>query len=173
MAQQGFNIDDFKANFQDLARAYTFMVMIEMPFDTSFNTEQTKYLVNSTTIPSSTIEEIEINWQGNVFPVGGTHTFADWTVTFRLDRNANLRNDFLEWHKRIHNPETNIHGIPSEYMQDEEIWQLDAQGEVIKKMQLVNAWPSEIGEISLDYGTKEFVTFDVTFKYLYYKLMVV
>jgi hypothetical protein len=120
-------------------------------------------------MPESTIDPIEVNWQGVIFPLGSTHTFADWTATFRLDNAAQLRKDFLGWQNLIHNPETNVHGSPIDYMADQEIWLLNTQGETMMKMQLVSAWPTVVGELTLDYSAKEIQTFDVTFRYMYHR----
>jgi len=170
MTIQGFNIDDFKANFEDLARQYTFMIMINFPstVSSSLGTDRIKYLVNSTTMPASTIEATETHWQGHVFPLGANQTFSDWTITFKLDKNAQLRKDFVEWHRIVHDPETNIHGTPIEYMADQEIWNLNPSGEIVEKLKLVSAWPTTIGELTLDYSANEIQTFEVTWRYLYH-----
>jgi len=164
---EGFNIDDFKANWQDLARVYTFMIMLDIPGG-SLGTDRIKYLVQSSTMPPSTITPIEVHWQGNVFPLGSTQEFSDWIVTFRVDKGAEIRKEFIAWQKSVHDPETNIHGSPGDYMQDQEIWSLNPQGEVIEKLKLVNAWPTTVGELTLDYSSKEVQTFDVTWRYLYH-----
>ncbi len=166
MAIAGFTIDDFFAEYQDLSRAYLFMIMVTNPAGSS--PEKTKYLVQSSSMPPTTITPIDINWQGTVFPVGSTQEFADWTVTFRLDNPGQIRRDFNEWMRRVHDPVTNIHGSPRDYMHDQEVWKLNPQGNITDRIKLVNAWPTTVGELSLDYGTKEIHTFDVTFRYLYH-----
>jgi hypothetical protein len=119
-------------------------------------------------MPVSSIEPQEIKWQGQTFPIGSTQTFSDWTVTFRLDAAARLRKDFNRWMRFIHDPVTNIHGIPNFYMIDQEVWHLNTQGFVINRLKLVNAFPTSVGELSLDYSATEPATFDVTFRYLYH-----
>lgn len=167
MPVNGFDINAFKANYQDLARQYTFMIFINFP-NNEMNSDTVKYLVQSSTMPASEIEPIETNWQGHVFPLGSKQTFTDWTVTFKMDDAAKLRRSFLSWHTLIHDPETNIHGSPMDYMVDQEIWNLNPSGDPIMKMKLVNAWPTTIGEVTLDYTANEVQTFDVTWRYLYH-----
>ncbi len=171
MAVKGFNIDDFKSNYQDLSRQYLFMIMVNFPgvAGAQFNADNTKYLISSSSMPTSTITEAEVNWQGMIYPLGTTQEFEDWTVTFRLDSAAQLRRDFLNWHRAIHNPVTNVHGSPPDYMADQEIWLLDTQGNIVMQMRLVSAWPTSIGELTLDYSAKEISTFDVTWKYVYHE----
>jgi hypothetical protein len=63
MAVNGFNINDFKANYQDLARQYLFMIMVNYPGGAGavLGTDRTKFLVQSSTMPESTIDPIEVN----------------------------------------------------------------------------------------------------------------
>jgi len=68
----------------------------------------------------------------------------------------------------IHDPVTNAHGNPSEYMLDQEVWLLDGAGTTTKKIKLVNAWPVTLGEIGLDYSSKETQEFAVTLSYMYH-----
>ena len=56
-------------------------------------------------------------------------------------------------------------------MVDQEVWHLNAQGDPIMKYKLISAWPNTIGEMSLDYSSKEVATFDVTLKYLRYEIL--
>jgi hypothetical protein len=59
MAINGFNINEFRSNYQDLARSYTFMIMLNNPFGV-LTTDTMKYLVNASSMPGSTIEAGEI-----------------------------------------------------------------------------------------------------------------
>ena len=167
MAEHGFKIDEFKAQYQDLARQYLFLVKIDSPYG-FIGTDNAKFLVESSSLPESTIDPIEINWQGMVFPVGSTQTYSDWTVTFRLDNAADIRRDFLRWMKKVHDPQSNIHGSPTDYMRDQTVEHLNPKGEIIQTIKLRNAWPTSVGALDLSYDTKEISTFDVTFRYLYH-----
>jgi hypothetical protein len=61
MTIQGFNINAFKAQYQDLARGYTFLVLITMPSGIStLGTDRIKYLVSTSSMPVSSIEPQEI-----------------------------------------------------------------------------------------------------------------
>jgi hypothetical protein len=60
MAVNGFDIDSFISNFGDHAKSYTFMILLNNPYG-SIGTDRSKYLVNSSSIPSSTIDPIEDN----------------------------------------------------------------------------------------------------------------
>jgi len=55
----GFNIDAFRATHADLARQYTFVVLLNNPYG-SLGTESTKFLVTASSMPGSTIDKVEI-----------------------------------------------------------------------------------------------------------------
>lgn len=164
----GFDINSFLANFNNGAKQYLFYIFINNPFG-RLGTESTAYLVRSSSLPEGTIDVIEADWQGSKYRIGSTHTFGEWTVTFNVDVPALVHTDFEEWQRNIHDPETNTHGDPGLYLADQRIWLLDGEGNMVKEKMLVGAWPSTVGEVTLDYSAKELAQFDVTFTYQFYK----
>jgi hypothetical protein len=163
----GFNLDDFKSNFETGARAYLFYVRPVFPNALGF-TAQATYLVKSATLPASTLEEIPVNWQGADYKIAGKRTFAPWAITFIVDKQALIQKYFLDWMNNILDPTTNIHGMPGQYFQTQEVWLLGNSGQPILKYQLKYAWPQEVGAVSLDYATNDLATFDVNFSYQYH-----
>lgn len=163
----GFNLDGFIGENADFARGYTFYITLaNAPYVAS---EKQKYLVRSSTLPASTITAAEVNWQGNVYKIGTTQEFAEWTVTYTCDWLDDIRRNYELWVKDIHNVQNNFHGDPKAYMADVELAHLSHQdGQSIMKYKLIKAWPSLVGEMTLDYASKEVATFDVTFTYQYH-----
>ena len=161
----GFNLDSMIGAYKDFARGYLFYARVNSPVAIDSNHP---YLVNSTSLPTQTIEAIPTNWQGNEYKIAGTNTFAELSITFKADIGQGLRTSFLNWMQKIHDPVSNVHGTPSEYFGSVDLTQLNIDGDGIMSYSLVNAWPSAVGEIGLDYGSKEFSTFDVTFTYQYH-----
>ena len=162
----GFNLDSMVGKYKDFARGYLFYAKVTGKGGT-FDKDH-PYLVNSTTLPAQSIEPITTNWQGNEYKIGGTNTFSDFTISFKSDTNQSLRTSFLQWMKLIHDPSSNVHGKPMDYFGQVDLTQLDVEGKPIMSYSLINAWPSGVGEVTLDYGTKELSTFDVTFSYQYH-----
>lgn len=161
MAQ--IDINSFVQNVQNVARQYLFMIYLS---GTSFPGNY-QYLVSSTTMPPLTVDPLEVNWQGQVIKYGTTHTWDDWTVTFKVDSNADIHKRFVEWSNRIHNPETGVNFPPASYMANQRVQMIDGTGSPIREFKLMLAWPQSVGEITLDYSAKETATFDVTFSYQY------
>ena len=162
-----FSVDAFKANFANAARNYLFYVELNMP-GASITKTKSMYLVRSSKIPSKQIEKKEIAWQGYKMPYGGVSTHDDWTVTFMVDPQAAIHKALVDWSNLVHNPATNIHGLPAQYMMDQRIPLLtptDGRNS-ITEVRLFGAWPQSIGEIALDYENTDIAKFDVTFSYV-------
>ena len=172
MAVQGFRIDDFVANFEytNISKASQFIIEVEFPsgIGNEIDPRQRKYMVTASSIPGTGIEPIEINWQGLLFPIASNRTFPEWSITFRMDSAGKLRKAYQQWFDMMHNPETNERSSPVNYMiPQQDVWNVNMNGEKADKIMLFHAFPTNIGEISLDYSSNEPETFDVTYRYLY------
>jgi len=168
MAITGFDLNAFKSNFQGGARAYLFMYAPNTPT----TVDSYKYLVRSTSLPETTLEEIMVNWQGLDYKMSGKQTFTDWTITFNVDKTYNLRKDFEDWIGLAHQiADVHKYGSPSEYMRDQTLILLDYDGSEISQFTLVDAWPKSVGPVTLDYSSQDLAQFDVTFTYQYHKFV--
>ena len=170
MAEVGFNLDSLLAVHKDMARGYLFKFQVyNAPLGLWRDTHP--YLVRTTTLPDSNLEEITVPWQGMSMKLAATQTYNDFTVTFNVDAKSVIRYDFVNWVNFIHDPTTNIHGNPGEYMADVEITHLNIErGENIK-YKLHHAWPKSIGTASLDYSNRDTLQFDVTWSYQYHTII--
>ena len=184
-----FHIEGLKAQIGDYARPYLFYVSIdELPpglndkfftvggaSDRMGNMEgrsnQRQFLVRSTSLPASQIDQIPIAYQGLTYKIGSTHTFADWSCTYNIDGNSDIRHFFLQWASLIHNPITNRHCSPSRYFGKVFLSHVNGHGQTIQEYKLIGAWPSTVGEVSLDYSEKGNVaSFQVTFQYQWHEI---
>lgn len=161
----GFRLDDMIGKYKDFARGYLFYARVTSPAGIN---QDHPYLVSSTTLPKQTVGVTTAEWQGNVYNFATTQEFETIDIEFRCDTAQQLRTQFLVWTKKIHDPTTNIHGYPGDYFGKVDMTQLDGTGNGVISYTLVNAFPSSIGEIALDYGTKEISKFTVTFTYQYH-----
>ena len=167
----GFKLDAMIGKYKDFARGYLFYAQVDTGPVAGVSIQQDHpYLVKSTTLPKQTIEVGEVDWQGNKYKFGKTSTFDAFTITFRCDTAQALRNEFLIWMKQVHDPVSNIHGNPGSYMGNVDLTQLNGQGEAVTSYKLVNAWPSDVAEITLDYSSTEISEFVVTFTYQYHQV---
>ena len=168
MAQSDFNLEAFKSNFGDGARGNLFYYIPNFPAGVAVESidKKGKFLVKSTSLPDTTIEEVAVNWQGYDFKYAGKHTFSDFAVIFNVDLKAGIRLSFENWiSKKIHNTETNEYHKFEDYMKDQTLQLLGYDGTPIMTYKLYNAWPKALGAITLDYSASEIATFEVTFVY--------
>lgn len=163
----GFKLDDMMGKYRDFARGYLFYAQVTPPGGIDIQQDH-PYLVKSASLPKQTIEVSEVDWQGNKYKFANTSTFDTLAITFRSDVAQSLRREFLLWMQKIHDPVSNIHGTPSSYQGTIDLTQLNTQGQPIMSYKLVNAFPSDVAEIGLDYGTKDPSEFAVTFTYQYH-----
>jgi hypothetical protein len=162
----GFALDDMIGKYKDFARGYLYYAQITSSPINLLGDHP--YLVSSTQLPSQTLDTTEVQWQGNTYKFGTTASFENMDVTFRSDVAQDLRRGFLHWMAIGHDPVTNVHGNPGDYFGTVGLSQLDGNGAPIMKYDLINAFPSSVGEVSLDYGSKEISTFTVSFTYQYH-----
>lgn len=163
-----FDIDSYRGNFQGGARSYLFYYKPLFPGEIGGNTDKATYLVRTTSLPETSIDEIPLAWQGFDFKVAGKYTYSDWTVTFNCDADANILSTFHSWMRLIHDPTSNKYSLPSIYMQDQQLELLSLVGDPIAKYKLYGCWPKSIGNSSLDYAQNDVVQFDITFCYIYH-----
>jgi len=163
----GFKLDDMIGKYRDFARGYLYYAQVTPPGGIGIQQDH-PYLVKSTSLPKQTIDVSEADWQGNKYKFANTSTFDTFTITFRSDVAQQLRREFLMWMQKIHDPVSNVHGTPASYMGQVDMTQLDGQGAPIMSYKLVNAFPSDVAEIGLDYSSKDPSEFAVTFTYQYH-----
>lgn len=186
-----FDIDAYKVRFLGGARQYLFYMLFTTPLMTSsidptmlntllssygFGSDRTlknymPYLVKSGSLPDSSIEEMSIPYPGHPFKMAGTRSYGDFQVTFNIDEQGILLADLNMWFDKIYNPIGQSPYSPMEYMRDQQLFLIDGSGNDIVKYTLHQAWPKQLGSVSLDYASTEIATIDVTFSYQYYTML--
>ena len=164
------SIDTYKQQFQTGARSYLFYFQPVFPSGISVpQNPEARFLVKTTSLPMSSVEEMITPWQGFDYKTGGKRMYNDLTVTFNVDLNANIRKAFLAWQDMILDPQTNHHAYPEQYFTEQDLVLLGLEFTPILSYKLHFAWPGEVGDLALDYSqTAEIASFDVTFKYTYF-----
>lgn len=128
---------------------------------------QTAFLVQSSSLPGSTLGTITQGFRGRQLKLPGDRTFDTWEATFLNDTDFALRDAFERWHNGINSYRTN-QGLtsPDEYLATVSVFQLDAQDNRIKEYTMRYAWPSVIAPIDLAMDSNDAIeTFSVTFEY--------
>ena len=173
-------IDQFRANLTGGgARPNQFMVTINTPGGIpavkkgGLTGDKISFLCKATTLPSSTMGEITLDFRGRQIFIAGDRASPDpWTTTFLNDTDFAIKNAIEEWSNGINDFESNIATAPhsSQYMADLDVAQLDRNGVALKIYMIKNAWPTTTGSaIPLDMATRDSIEeFEVTWRYQHF-----
>ena len=168
------NIADFKAQMiGGGARANQFRVDLTFP---SFVTAgaavgiNSQFLCKAAQLPASTVDNTQILYRGRQVNFAGERSFEPWTIAVYNDTTFTIRNALERWSDGVmNNAQTNGRTNPRDYQVDLLVHQLDRNGATIKTYKFVDAYPTSIGAISVDYDTNNQIElFDVTFTYNYW-----
>ena len=147
-------------------------------------TENFKFLCKAAVLPASTVAQIPVPFRGRVLKVAGDRTFAEWTITVINDEDFGVRTAFEKWGDVMTNLIDNT-GVtnPNSYMANGYVTQLGrgntafsntnptGQHTVLRTYKFYGIWPSEIGEIALNYdSTDQVEEFSVTFQVQYFTI---
>jgi hypothetical protein len=168
------NIADFKAQMiGGGARANQFRVDLTFPAFVAVGAAagiNAQFLCKGAQLPASTIENTQILYRGRQVNFAGERSFAPWTVSIYNDTTFTIRNALERWSDGVmNNAQTNGRVNPRDYQVDLLVHQLDRNGATVKTYKFVDAYPTAIGPIALDYDTNNAIEiFDVEFTYNYW-----
>jgi len=130
-----------------------------------------EFLCRGAALPGSTIGNTPVNYRGRVVNFGGERTFTPWTVTIYNDTSFAIRDALEIWQNGINNVVTNRgRQFPAEYLVDLRIDHLDRNDDVLKSYLIKDAYPTNIGEIALDFGTNDAIAeFTCEFTYQFFE----
>jgi len=168
------NIADFKAQMiGGGARPNQFRVDLTFPSYVGLGAiagQRAQFLCKAAQLPASTIETLPVLYRGRPVNFAGERTFQPWTVTVYNDTTFGIRNALEQWQSGIQNYNTTDGRTnPSDYQVDLTVTQLDRSGAEIKSYKFVDAMPTLIGAVALDYEQQNAIEmFDVEFTYNFF-----
>ncbi len=169
------SIEDFKAVLQGGGVRPT-MFEVEMTFpetvvsDPTLATNEGTFLIKAASLPGSTLGTINVPFRGRQLKVSGDRTFADWSISVVNDVSFGLRKAFEEWSERIqnHNYALGSNSL-NDYFASAIVRQLDRDGQQLRAYKFEGIWPSQIGELGLDFNSTDTVQeYDVVFNVQYW-----
>ena len=168
------NIADFKAQMiGGGARPNQFRVELAFPSYVTLGViagQRAQFLCRAAQLPASTIENIPVLYRGRPVNFAGERTFQPWTITIYNDTTFNIRNALEQWQNGIQQYQSTEGRVnPRDYQIDMNVQQLDRNGAIIKTYKFVDAFPTLIGAIGLDFEQQNQIEqFDVEFQYNYF-----
>jgi hypothetical protein len=168
------NISDFKAQMiGGGARPNQFRVELTFPSYVTLGVvagQRAQFLCKAAQLPASTIETLPVLYRGRPVNFAGERTFQPWNVSIYNDTTFGIRNALEQWQSGIQNYNSTDGRVnPSDYQVDLNVHQLDRNGAIIKTYTFVDAFPTVISAIGLDYEQQNAIEqFDVEFQYNYF-----
>ena len=168
-------IDDFKAIMRGGgARSNQFRVTLTLPAwaiaDSPNASRDANFLVKSAMLPGSIVEDIPVFYRGRQTHFAGERYYQPWHVQAYIDTSFGIRNGLEAWQRGFQNYDsTEGRTIPSEYQTDILVDQHDRAENVIKRYKLVNAYPTNMSPVPLDYDQQNTIEiFDIEFTFDYF-----
>ena len=154
-------INDFSKHFRGGVRANLFTCNVSGP---GIADRSTEYHCKGTSIPASTIGNIDVPYLGRQLKVPGDRTYADWTVTLFNDTDMALHAKFEEWMHKIQNHGQNYQELkPNEVYGRGVVTQYARTGKPIVVYD-IEIYPTEVAAIDLAWDSNDAVEeYAVTF----------
>ena len=160
-------ITDFKGQLTGGgARANLFEVVLSFPelaqpADATTTLDKARFLVKGANMPASNIAQIEVPFRGRVLKIAGDRTFDSWTITVLNDTDFAIRSAFENWMNAINRVSDNTGLVnPADYQENAFVYQLDRDGDVLRKYKFYSVFPTQVSPIELSYdqgtGIEEF-----------------
>lgn len=169
-----FNIESFKTALTNGgARPNQFAIFCSFPTfvaDQSTAVSRAPYLITVAELPGQTVNPAIVQYRGREVKFVGDRIYAPWTITILNDSDMTLRNAFEQWTGGMEDYAAKFGRLsPAEYQRDQDVYQLDRNGNILKSYKLINAFPVDISPVGLDFGANDQIsTFTVTFQYQHF-----
>ena len=173
-----FSVTEFKSNLkQGGARPSLFKVDLLYPSGVTNPPTRSEFLVRASSLPASNIGTHEVFFHGKSIKIAGDRTFDTWETTIINDEDFGIRNTIEEWMNLVSNVKLNTRdnsfgvseGDNVNYKKDLTVTQFSKQGDAIKIYKFMNAFPTALSPITLDWGAGEIEEFSCTWTYYHWE----
>jgi hypothetical protein len=187
----GDNLEGFQNVFNGGNRSHLYNVLMEYPTGISGlgspgggqggADQMTRFTVRAVNLPPSQVNPIRVPYRGRILKWPGDRVYFPWTFRV-LDDNASngtssVWKNLQKWSNYINDHETNRSS--DDWSGFTTTWTIDQVGygsegndtgdNPVKRVQLVDCWPTSIGPITMDSNAIDtLVEFTVTVEYSYF-----
>ena len=169
-----FAVTEFKSNLkQGGARPSLFRVIFDYPTNIVDPPTKASFLVKATTIPASTIGAYDVYYHGKAIKVAGDRAFDTWDTTIINDEDFGIRNKMMEWMRwisgKMNGERTDGYGGDGiGDVGEATVTQLGTNGKELQSYKMYSLWPSELGEIAVDWSSDAMQEYTIGFAYDYW-----
>ena len=173
-----FSIDAFTSK---LAAGGALASLFEAELTTSKGTEDSaaiqdfKFLCKATTLPGDTIDVATVTYMGRGINIPSNRAAVQWTTSVYNDEGMEIRNNIESWMEQLNSHKSNVRASAMTQIQSYtgtlkvKTFGKASSTQIMKSYEFMDAWPSAIGEITVDWETNDIQTYDVTWEYSYWK----
>ena len=172
-----FTVTEFKTKLAiggGGARPSLYSVDINAP-SLSFSTNS-NILVKAAAIPASTLAPLTVNYMGRAYKTPGFRTFDVWNVTVINDEDMAARSQIIKWMTflggTLAGARSATFGGATEVLAESEgdatITQMGLDGGAKQSWKVHQMWPTELGEIALDWSSDAIEEYTVAFAFDYW-----
>ena len=174
-----FAVTDFKTNLATGgggARPSLYTIDINGPTTGLSFSGSSNILVKAAAIPASTIAPLTVNYMGRAYKTPGFRTFDVWNVTVINDEDMAARSKIIAWMRQLGgtlqgNRDTTHGGssrVLAKHEGDATVAQMGLDGNAKQSWKVHQMWPTELGEIALDWSSDAIEEYTVAFAFDYW-----
>jgi len=162
------SIIDFKNNFNGGTRANRFIVYPSWPVGISVPNRDAQFKIVSASLPMATVNSISIPYRGRLINFAGDRQYSPWVIGIYDDGNSqNIWTALQRWKEALDGHWTHrVANNDFAYRTLQTTWRIDQldvnANQVLRRIFLYKCWPSVLGEIGLNMGENDFVSFSAT-----------
>ena len=171
-----FSIGDFTSNLTGGgALASLFECTVRGTQGNVGNTDKFKFQCKATTLPGDTIDVATVTYMGRGINIPSNRAAVQWTTTVYNDEGMEIRNHIESWMEQLNSHRTNVRAANkiriNSYTGTLKVATFAKEGGTAEKKtyEFLNAWPSAVGEITVDWETNDIQTYDVTWEFAYWR----
>lgn len=146
------------------ARPNRYEVIIGFPnflgvTDTSIQ-QKISFTCKASSIPGSTLGEVQVPYKGRFIKVPGDRTFENWNVTIIVDNDFKGRDVFEEWSGGMLGNTSNVTRSanevnPAQIFGQAQVHLLDRHDKIIKRYQITGIWPVSVDQVTIGYDQND------------------
>ena len=175
-----FKVTDFKSQLGGAngggARPSLYTIDIDGPVAGFSFSGSSNILVKAAAIPASTIAPLTTNYMGRAYKTPGFRTFDVWNVTVINDEDMAARGQIIKWMTflggTLAGARSDTFGGPADTLAahegDATITQMGVDGSAKQAWKVHQMWPTELGEIALDWSSDAIEEYTVAFAFDYW-----
>jgi len=156
------------------ARPSLYKVTINESLGANSLSETEVLLVKAANMPASNIAPLTVNYAGRALKWQGFRTYDIWTVTVINDEDFAIRSKMMDWMRWLggkfdgSRSSAYGHGVKSTggyYDGNAVVTQLGTDGQDRAFYNIKNMWPTELGEIAVDWSNDAMEEYTIGFAY--------